>query len=36
MALRIYAWSSPTITLGYMQKAEQVLDLEAMAAQGVG
>jgi lipoate-protein ligase A len=32
--LRLYDWDPPAISIGYMQKAEQVLDLEACAAAG--
>ena len=34
--LRLYSWSRPTVSLGYMQKAEDVLDLRACEADGVG
>jgi lipoate-protein ligase A len=35
-ALRLYAWNPPSITLGYMQKAEQVLLLDRVKKQNVG
>jgi lipoate-protein ligase A len=34
--LRTYSWLSPTVTLGRMQKAESLLDAEAMESIGVG
>ncbi len=34
--LRTYSWLSPTITLGCMQRAESLLDPEAMKSIGVG
>jgi lipoate-protein ligase A len=34
--LRTYSWITPTISLGCMQKAESLLDPEAMTANGIG
>lgn len=36
VVLRLYAWETPTISLGHMQKAEEVLDMAAMKKNGVG
>jgi lipoate-protein ligase A len=33
--LRFYAWDTPSITIGYMQNQEKLLDLEAMNRDGV-
>jgi len=33
--LRLYSWSPPAVSLGHMQCAEQILDLDACAAAGV-
>jgi lipoyl(octanoyl) transferase len=35
LALRFYEWKIPTISLGYMQKAAEVLDLGAMKRDGI-
>ncbi len=34
--LRVYSWSTPTLSLGYAQQAYREVELEACAAQGVG
>lgn len=33
--LRLYTWSPPAVSLGHMQRAEELLDLEACRAAGV-
>ncbi|MDG5815831.1 lipoate--protein ligase family protein [Chitinispirillales bacterium ANBcel5] len=33
--VRIYSWTVPSITLGYMQNAQEVLDMEAIKRDGV-
>lgn len=35
VTLRFYAWQPPAITIGWMQKPGEVLDLDAMAAAGI-
>jgi lipoate-protein ligase A len=35
VTLRTYSWNAPAITLGCMQKAEEILDAATMAAHGV-
>ncbi len=34
--LRFYGWNPPTLSIGYFQRAEQEIDLPALAARGYG
>lgn len=35
MFVRFYSWASPTITLGYMQKPDEILNLKSLLEKGV-